>query len=304
MRLPSLRALRACLLPCLLLSVLFVPAKSTLCASSPAEAPAKASVNAPANAAADAPADAPEIAVPAAEEDGIPHEKLLPLLEKQPEGRVVMVLDGDTLRLADRRTIRLACIDAPDRSFSSPMYHANQGLREDNFQPARGSVRTEQRSFRGMEYKYAYEAYKELKKKALKQSVLLAAPKREKDPQGRLIADVILRDGTSLNSYLVANGLAYVVINPSYPKEYTDALVALQNKAIAEKCGFWDMLFSLEAARQPYTGNKATSLFYSGNDIRSQQIKPRLRVYFGTLMDAFMAGFAPASASDFWPPAK
>ncbi len=285
MRLPSLRALRACLLPCLLLSVLFVPAKSTLCASSSE--------------------DVPETASPAAgEEDSVLHNTTLPLLDRQPEGRVVMVLDGDTLRLADRRTIRLACIDAPDRSFSSPMYHANQGLREDNFQPARGSVHIEKKAFRGMEYKYAYDAYKELKKKALKQPVRLAAPKREKDPQGRLIADVILRDGTSLSSYLVANGLAYVVINPSYPREYTDALVALQNKAIAEKRGFWDMLFSLEAARQPYTGNKATFLFYSGSDIRSQQIKPRLRVYFGTLMDAFMAGFAPASARDFWPPAK
>lgn len=288
MRLPSLRALRACLLPCLLLSVLFVPAKSTLCASSPAEAPANAQ----------------KTAASEAEEAGIPHDTPLPLLDRQPEGKVVMVLDGDTLRLADRRTIRLACIDAPDRSFSSPMYHANQGLREDNFQPARGAARIEQRSFMGMEYKYAYEAYKELKKKALKQRVRLTAPKREKDPQGRLIADVILKDGTSLSSYLVANGLAYVVITPSYPKEYTDDLVALQSKAIAEKRGFWDMLFSQAAARQPYTGNKATYLFYSGSDIRSQQIKPRLRVYFGTLMDAFMAGFAPASAGDFWPPAK
>ncbi len=295
MRIPSLRALRACLLPCLLLSVLFVPAKSTLCASSSLDVPDDVQDNVQ--------KDVQKAADPAAE-DSILHATSLPLLEKQPDGRVVMVLDGDTLRLADRRTIRLACIDAPDRSFSSPMYYANQELREDNFQPARKSVHTGQRSFRGMEYKYAYEAYRELKNKALKQSVRLAAPKREKDPHGRLIADVLLKDGTSLSSYLVANGLAYVVINPSYPKEYTDALVALQNRAIAQKLGFWDMLFKLDAARQPYIGNKATSLFYSGNDIRSQQIKPRLRVYFGTLMDAFMAGFAPASARDFWPPAK
>lgn len=284
MRLPFLRALRTRLLSCLILSVLFVPAKSTLCASASEALPEAAPLA-------------------QGQDDGL-HNTVLPLLEKQPSGKVVMVLDGDTLRLADRRTIRLACIDAPDRSFSSPMYYANQELREDNFQPAKGSVHIEQRSYRGMEYLYASEAYEELKKKALKEPVQLAAPKREKDPHGRLVADVILKDGTSLSSYLVANGLAYVVINPAYPKEYTDALVALQNKAIEKKCGFWDMLFSLDAARQPYIGNKATSLFYSSHDIRGQQIKPRLRVYFGTLMDAFMAGFAPASARDFWPPAK
>lgn len=30
-------------------------------------------------------------------------------------------------------------------------------------------------------------------------------------------------------------------------------------------------------------------------------MKPRNRIHFGTLMDAFMAGYAPARVCPFWP---
>lgn len=230
---------------------------------------------------------------------------LLPALPRQAAGRVSYVLDGDTLRLADRRTIRLACIDAPDRAFSAPIKHADQELRTDNIQFSSGAKAAKsQKYIHGMEYQYAKEAYAELKKKALSQTVQILAPKVIKDRNGRLQADALLKDGTSLSAYMVANGLAYVVRDSAFPKEYIEALLALQSKAVSQQRGFWGMLLKLDAARKPWVGNSSTFLFYSSRDMRAQQIKPRLRVYFGTLMDAFLAGFSPASARDFWPKAK
>ncbi|MBU3832131.1 MAG: hypothetical protein H9993_05390, partial [Candidatus Desulfovibrio faecigallinarum] len=94
-----------------------------------------------------------------------------------------------------------------------------------------------------------------------------------------------------------------VVHDPHFPQGYLDALYALQQKAMQARRGFWGRILELEAARLPWTGNTETRLFYSGNDVRSQQIKPRLRMYFGTLLDAFSSGYAPARSRDFWPAA-
>lgn len=227
--------------------------------------------------------------------------ELLPPLPELPRGRVLLVLDGDSVRLADRRTIRLACIDAPDLGLSGPDRRAPEEHRK-NFHVEPGTAEDDEpRPPRAVEQTHAAQAHDALRHRALRQAVTLLAPSSRKDPQGRLVCDVELDDGTSLSAYLVSRGLAYVVRDPDYPQEYADALLALQNRAMAERLGFWGTILDLEAARQPWIGSSETGLFYSSRDVRGQQIKPRLRVYFGTLLDAFAAGFAPASSRDFWP---
>lgn len=235
----------------------------------------------------------------------------LPPLPEQPAGRIMFILDGDSVRLADRRTIRLACIDAPDLALSSPYNPRFGELKRDNFYVVPGTVHedpeqaeashsTRQRP-QAKEQMYAAEAKQKLVPLVLKERVTLRAPYSRKDTHGRLVADVVLDDGTSLSAFMVSMGLAFVVRDPDYPEDYVTSLLSLQRAAIAGHRGFWNILFALEASREPWIGNSETFLFYSSRDVRGQQIKPRLRVYFGTLLDAFLAGFAPARSRDFWP---
>ena len=65
----------------------------------------------------------------------------------------------------------------------------------------------------------------------------------------------------------------------------------------------WDVL-TLPAAKKTYLGNRESMRFFPTDCAEVQQIKPRNRVFFGTLMDAFMAGYAPARPCNFWPDAK
>lgn len=229
----------------------------------------------------------------------------LPELAQRPHAIVTQVPDGDTLRLADRRTIRLACIDAPDLSLSRPSIFSNEELREENFRiegTENAAKENGGKASRKVPDQYfAREARDALKELALKKQVTLRADKVKKDPQGRLVADACLEDGTSLSALLVANGHAYVVQDPDYPEDYYTALAQLQAEAMAERRGFWALLLDTGAGNHTFVGNTETLLFYSSEDVRSQQIKPRQRMYFGTLLDAFSSGYAPANSREIWP---
>ncbi len=223
-------------------------------------------------------------------------------LRHQPKGRVILVPDGDTLRLADRRQVQLACVNAPDFAISLPKQRETQELLRENFHPQTQNVpMTTASATHAGEQKYAAEAHDVLKTVSSRQLVTLMVPSNRRDTQGMLICDAILENGVSLSGYMVARGLAYVVRDSDYPEEYLAGLMQLQIEAMHERRGFWDMVLSLEAASQPWIGDSETGLFYSSTDMRGQQIKPRLRVYFGTLLDAFSSGFAPASSRAFWP---
>ncbi len=263
-----------------------------------------------------APAEAADVVLSApvpAREEPRPVLPDVPLLPHKPRAIVVQVPDGDTLRLTDRRIIRLACLDTPDLAFSRPTTFTHQELREENFRADDTVVKEEAKEARQARQKpvnqyFALEARDALRRLAAKKHVLLRAATSRKDPQGRLIADVLVEDGTSggtsLAAFLVEHGFAYVVHDPMFSRAYHEALYALQLKAIQARRGFWGVILELDAARLPWVGNTETRLFYSGNDVRSQQIKPRLRMYFGTLLDAFSSGYAPANSRDFWPAAQ
>ena len=50
--------------------------------------------------------------------------------------------------------------------------------------------------------------------------------------------------------------------------------------------------------------NKESRRFFPAASPDAQRIKPRNRVHFGTLMDAFLAGYAPARQTNPWPEAE
>ena len=191
----------------------------------------------------------------------------------QPEGVVARCFDGDTLKLTDRRVVRLAGIDTPEtgRDNSKPQY-------------------------------YAREARQELDALAKGQKVcLFAAGVKSKDRYGRIVADVRLEDGRSLSDLMIERGAAFYYPHQDQNPHLQERLRALQEQAINERRGLWAYLLSLPLAHLNYTGNRDSLRFFPADCPDAQHIKPRNRVYFGTLMDAFLAGYAPARVCQFWP---
>lgn len=190
-----------------------------------------------------------------------------------PNGVVALCFDGDTLKLTDRRVVRLAGIDTPEVSHGG--------------QPS--------------QY-YAREAADRLTALSRGQQVqLVAVTDQSKDRYGRLVADVRLPDGTSLSDTLVGEGAAYVYPHKDLDPELADRLLVLQRAAITARRGMWGRILGLPAARATYMGNRQSRRFFPADDVYAQRIKPRNRVMFGNLMDAFMAGYAPARPCPYWP---
>lgn len=194
----------------------------------------------------------------------------------KPYGAVAKCFDGDTLKLTDRRTVRLAGIDSPemDHGTEAPQYYAREALE-------RLSQLTRGRNVR-----------------------LVAVDAKGRDHYGRLVADVVLPDGRSLSEDMIRNGAAFVYPHKDLEPKFQERLRTLQHEAIADRRGMWAYILSQPAAKKTYLGNRESMRFFPTDSAVVQQIKPRNRVFFGTLMDAFMAGYAPARPVTFWPKVK
>jgi endonuclease YncB( thermonuclease family) len=190
------------------------------------------------------------------------------------EGIVAHCFDGDTVKLADRRVIRLAGIDAPELP--------------------RGRLKAQY---------YAREARQELIRVAQGKKVRLVAVGENglKDSYGRIVADLHLENGHSLSALMIRRGAALFYPHKEQNTDFQKLLLDLQRKSIADRAGLWARLFSLPLALNNYVGNRASSRFFPADCPEVQHVKPRNRVYFGTLMDAFLAGYAPARTCMFWP---
>ncbi|WP_165065177.1 thermonuclease family protein [Desulfovibrio sp. ZJ200] len=191
----------------------------------------------------------------------------------QPAGVVARCFDGDTLMLADRRIVRLAGIDAPELAHDGEkaQYYARQS-REELTRLAKG------RKVR-----------------------LFAAGINSRDRHGRIVADVRLEDGQSLSDLMLSRGAAFYYPHQDQSPQFQERLRGLQEQAVSGRRGLWARLLSLPLARENYTGNRTSLRFFPAACPEAEHIKPRNRIYFGTLMDAFLAGYAPARVCPFWP---
>ncbi|MDR2744597.1 MAG: thermonuclease family protein [Desulfovibrio sp.] len=205
-----------------------------------------------------------------------PPEKAVPQAKalSRDEGIVAYCFDGDTVKLTDRRVIRLAGVDAPE-------------LPRDRIKA---------------QY-YAREARQELIRLAQGKKVRLAPAGgvEVKDPNGRIVADLLIEDGQSLSALMVDRGAAFFYPHKEQDADFQKRLLELQRKSIAGRAGLWARLFSLPLALNNYVGNRASLRFFPADCPEVRHVKPRNRVYFGTLMDAFLAGYAPARVCLFWP---
>ena len=192
------------------------------------------------------------------------------------DGAVVKCFDGDTFQMMDRRVIRLAGIDAPEtpRGTNQAQYYA------------RTSRKILEDLLRGRKIALTFPGLK------------------HRDSWGRFIAEAKRsNDEPSINEQLVERGAAFFYPHQDLGPEFQERLAQLQTEAINERRGLWEYLLSHPVANLRYIGNRETLRFYPEDCAVAGQIKPRNRVNFGNLMDAFLAGYAPSRACPFWPEA-
>lgn len=193
-----------------------------------------------------------------------------------PDGGVAAYcFDGDTFKLKDRRVARLAGIDAPE--------------------VAHGEKKAQYFS------QDAKQALIELVKG--KQVELEYPGVKDRDRYGRLIVEVKLPNGVSVNEAMVERGAAFFYPHEDLGPEFQERLRDAQAEAIKERRGMWAKLLDMPVANQHYVGNKNSLRFFPVNCPAAHNLKPRNRVNFDNLMDAFLAGYAPARICPFWPDA-
>jgi micrococcal nuclease len=188
--------------------------------------------------------------------------------------RVARVFDGDTCRLADGRTVRLAGIDAPE--------------------VAHGDVPAQY---------FAAEAKAGLERRVMGRELRLVRAGRGGDRFGRVLGDFLLSDGASAAEALVADGAVFVFWHRDLPPALFDRLFAAQRRAMAAGHGFWPRLLALPQPSRPYVGNAASRRFHDAACPEGRAVSPRSRVAFPDLRAAFAAGFAPARECTPWPAA-
>lgn len=194
-------------------------------------------------------------------------------LDSSQGGAAAYCFDGDTFKLMDRRIARLAGIDAPE------VAHKDQ--------PAQF---------------YSKEAKQALISLVKGKTINLEFPGvKSRDHYGRMIVDVILPDGSSVNEKMIERGAAFFYPHKDLGPEFQERLRALQAEAIEEKRGMWEKLLDMPVAHKHYIGNRNSLRFFPEDCPEAQRIKPRNRVNFGNLMDAFLAGYGPARICPFWP---
>ena len=190
-----------------------------------------------------------------------------------PQGKIAACFDGDTFKLTDRRIVRLAGIDAPELGKNGNKCQF-----------------------------FAREARAELNNLALGKKVTLFLPgKNARDKHGRILAEARLENGQSLNELLLENGMAFFMPSQELNSEFQENLRMVQEEAIREKRGMWEKLLSLPLANDSYIGDKLSLRFFPETAPNIQYIKPRNRIYFDSLMDAFLYGYAPDRSCSFWP---
>lgn len=189
------------------------------------------------------------------------------------KGTAAYCFDGDTFKMKERSVVRLAGIDAPEvaHNDSKAQYYSRQSK-----EALIGLIK-------GKEVYLNFPGVK------------------NKDHYGRLIAEVTLPDGISVNESMVERGAAFFYPHKDLGPEFQERLRELQKEAIEQRRGMWKYILSSPIANEHYIGNRASLRFFPANCAEANRIKPRNKVNFGNLMDAFLAGYAPARICPFWP---
>lgn len=188
--------------------------------------------------------------------------------------RVKWVQDGDTLHLEDGRKIRLVGIDAPEmgRDGASDQY-------------------------------FARESRDYLRRLVEGRPLRLQTDGQGQDRYKRVFAVVFLPGGRMVNEIMVERGLAFFYPHAQQSREFQNALLNVQRRAILSGKGFWPRILSLPQPAGGWVGNRRSKRFHHPQSHFVQRISPRNREILISLRQAFLEGYAPARTSSPWPDA-
>lgn len=185
-------------------------------------------------------------------------------------------IDGDTVVLDTGQRVRLAGIDTPEKGSKDtpPQYYAREAQRF-----------TAERT-RGQQVR------------------VLPLSGSSKDRYERLIAELVLPSGESLNELVLREGMGSFYAHKDLPDQLVKRLTAAQKEALDKRAGCWRHVLSLPEARATYVGNRNSNRFFSLDCLRDARVAKRNQVRFADLEAAFRAGYAPARPCGIWPEAE
>ncbi|MDD5417244.1 MAG: thermonuclease family protein [Candidatus Aenigmarchaeota archaeon] len=140
----------------------------------------------------------------------------------------------------------------------------------------------------GMEF-YAREAARYNKKLVFMKKVRLEFDHDKKDPQGRLLAYVFVKN-LFVNAELVKLGYARASVKPPNTK-YQGTLTGLEKKAIEGNRGLWQE--TKKDTESYYVGNKRTYTLHRPSCKYVNKIPAKDKIIFRNRADALKIGYTP-----------
>ena len=132
------------------------------------------------------------------------------------------VVDGDTLKLADNRRVRLIGIDTPEMHDSEKLYRDSRRSGQDAAAIKALGRRSHQFTKGLVEGK----------------TIRLEFDVEKKDKYGRLLAYAYLADGTFVNAQIIKEGYASVMTYPPNVK-HAEEFLRLYRQARDDRAGLW-----------------------------------------------------------------
>ena len=141
---------------------------------------------------------------------------------------VTQCTDGDTLVLDTGQRVRLAGVDTPEKGSKDtpPQYYAREAAR------------------------FTCERTRKQRVK------VIPLPGASRDRYQRLVAEIILPDGRSLNEQLLQQGMASFYAHKNLPSQLVRRLTAAQKDALDKRAGCWGFILTRPQAQEPYIGNR------------------------------------------------
>jgi micrococcal nuclease len=185
---------------------------------------------------------------------------LLPDIADSKDYVVRKIIDGDTIQLDTGETVKYLGIEAPK-------LNTKEG---------------------GPEF-YARDATRYNKRLVFMKKVRLEFDRDKKDPQGRLLAYVFVKN-LFVNAELVKLGYARAAVKSPNIK-YQETLARLEKKAIEEDRGLWQE--TKKDTESSYVGNKRTYTLHRPSCKYVGKIPAKDKIIFRNRADALKIGYTP-----------
>jgi endonuclease YncB( thermonuclease family) len=169
--------------------------------------------------------------------------------------------DGDTIVLAGGERVRYLGINAPEIAHDDELGEP-----------------------------YGREATAFNRSLVLGRRVKLELEEERRDHYGRLLAYVLLEDGTFINGELIRQGYAHV-LRRQKGLRYWERLLKLQREALKEKRGMWS--HPVVDPEDYYLGNNRSWVFHRPHCTFGLRISHRNRIEFKSRYEALYQGFSP-----------